>query len=46
MQPRRHPAADMLPPCRGFIGAVGFTPLDFILPQFLWIAAYNPKGPK
>ncbi|CAK0786011.1 hypothetical protein CVIRNUC_009224 [Coccomyxa viridis] len=30
----------------GFIGAVGFTPLDFILPQFLWIAAYNPKGPK
>ena len=32
--------------CRGFIGAIGFTPMDFILPQFLWIAAYKPKGPK
>ncbi len=31
---------------RGFIGAIGFTPMDFILPQFLWIAAYKPKGPK
>jgi amino acid permease len=30
----------------GFIGAIGFTPMDFILPQFLWIAAYKPKGPK
>lgn len=30
--------------CRGFIGAVGFTPMDFILPQFLWIVAYKPTG--
>ena len=26
------------------IGAIGFTPMDFVLPQFLWIAAYKPKG--
>ncbi|KAK9902210.1 hypothetical protein WJX75_007822 [Coccomyxa subellipsoidea] len=27
------------------IGAIGFTPMDFVLPQFLWIKAYKPKGP-
>ena len=26
------------------IGAIGFTPMDFVLPQFLWIKAYKPKG--
>lgn len=26
------------------IGAIGFTPMDFVLPQFLWITAYKPKG--
>ena len=30
----------------GIIGALGFTPMDFVLPQFLWIAAYKPTGPK
>ena len=28
----------------GIIGALGFTPMDFVLPQFLWIAAYKPTG--
>lgn len=26
------------------IGAIGFTPMDFVLPQFLWIVAYKPTG--
>ncbi|KAK9810303.1 hypothetical protein WJX72_008303 [[Myrmecia] bisecta] len=30
----------------GLIGAIGYTPMDFVLPIFLWIVAYKPKGPR